>query len=88
MLQTGLNSIRINASTQLENKIVKINGYTVDSRYLEVQGTLWNTSRYPYLDISDFQNEETIIRTTTFNKYIYHMTIKLFSEITHVIKII
>ena len=29
---------------------------TVDSRYLEVQGTLWNTSRYPYLDISDFKN--------------------------------
>ena len=21
--------------------------YTVDSRYLELQGTLWNTSRYP-----------------------------------------
>ena len=30
--------------------------YTVDSRYLEFQGTLWNTSRYPYLDISDLQN--------------------------------
>ena len=30
--------------------------YTVDSRYLEVEGTLWNTSRYPYFDISDFQN--------------------------------
>ena len=29
---------------------------TVDSRYVEIQGTLWNTSRYPYLDISDFQN--------------------------------
>ena len=29
---------------------------TVDSRYLEVQGTLWNTSRYPYLDISGLQN--------------------------------
>ena len=25
---------------------------TVDSHYLEVQGTLWNTSRYPNLDIS------------------------------------
>ena len=31
-------------------------GSTVDSRYLEFQGTLWNTSRYPYLDISDLQN--------------------------------
>ena len=29
---------------------------TVDSRYLEVEGTLWNTSRYPYFDISDVQN--------------------------------
>ena len=29
---------------------------TVDSRYLELEGTLWNTSRYPYFDISDFQN--------------------------------
>ena len=29
---------------------------TVDLRYLEVQGTLCNTSRYPYLDISDLQN--------------------------------
>ena len=28
--------------------------YTVDSRYLEVEGTLWNTSRYPYFDISVF----------------------------------
>ena len=29
---------------------------TFDSRYLEIQGTLWNTSRYPYLNISDLQN--------------------------------
>ena len=29
---------------------------TVDSRYLEVQGALWNTSKYPYLDISGLQN--------------------------------
>ena len=26
---------------------------TVDSFYLEVKGTLWNTSRYPYFDIPD-----------------------------------
>ena len=32
--------------------------YTVDSRYLEVEGTLWNTARYPYFDISDVQNWE------------------------------
>ena len=29
---------------------------TVDSRYLEVKGTLWKTSRYPYFDRSDLQN--------------------------------
>ena len=29
---------------------------TVDSRYLEVEGILRNNSRYPYFDISDFQN--------------------------------
>ena len=29
---------------------------TVDSRYFEVQGTVWNSSRYPYFDISDWQN--------------------------------
>ena len=40
--------------------------YTVDSRYLE----FWNTSRYPYLDISDLQNWEKKNPTTTFNKYI------------------
>ena len=27
--------------------------YTVDSRYLEIEGTLKNSSRYPYFDISD-----------------------------------
>ena len=26
---------------------------TVDSRYLEIEGTLKNSSRYPYFDISD-----------------------------------
>ena len=30
--------------------------YTVDSRYLEVEGTLWNTPRYLYFDISDVKN--------------------------------
>ena len=28
---------------------------TVDSRYLEIQGTHWNTSRYPYFDISELR---------------------------------
>ena len=27
--------------------------HTVDSRYLEIEGTLINSSRYPYFDISD-----------------------------------
>ena len=30
--------------------------YTIDFRYLKFQVTLWNTSKYPYLDISDLQN--------------------------------
>ena len=34
--------------------------YTVDSRYLEFQGTLWNTSRYPYLDISDLRKNNSV----------------------------
>ena len=29
---------------------------TVDSCYLEFQGTLWYILRYPYFDISDLQN--------------------------------
>ena len=32
--------------------------HTIDSRYLEVKETLWNTSSYPYTDISDLQNWE------------------------------
>ena len=32
--------------------------YTADSRYLEVYGILWNTLRYPFLDISNLQNWE------------------------------
>ena len=46
----------------------------VDSRYFKVQGTLWNTSRYPYLDISDLQNGGKINRTTTFHKWICNLT--------------
>ena len=30
--------------------------YTVDSRYLEIEGTLRNTSGYPYFDISDLRD--------------------------------
>ena len=35
--------------------VIILGGTTVDSCYLEFQGTLWNTSKYPYLDISDLQ---------------------------------
>ena len=48
--------------------------YTIDSRYLEVQGTLWNTSRYPYLDISDMQNWGKYKSTITFQKWICNLT--------------
>ena len=30
-----------------------VRGHTVDSRYLEIEGTFKNSSRYPYFDISD-----------------------------------
>ena len=54
---------------------------TVDSRYLEVQGTLWNTSRYPYLDISDLQNikkkKKKKKKSTTFKKWICNLTLKI-----------
>ena len=58
--------------------------HTVDSRYLEFQMTLWNTSRYPYLDISDLQNWEKINRTTTFHKYICKLT----PEVRDILKIL
>ena len=55
--------------------------YTDGSLYLEFQGTLWNTSRYPYLDISDLQKWGKIIRTTTFNTFICNWTLD-FSDIS------
>ena len=30
-----------------------VQAYTVDSRYFEIEGTLLNIARYPYLDLSD-----------------------------------
>ena len=47
--------------------------YTVDSRYLEVKGTIWNTLRYPYLDISNLQNWGKLNRTTTFHKLVCNL---------------
>ena len=43
---------------KLKKKKNKDKKYTVDSRYLELQGTLWNSSRYPYFDISDLRTQE------------------------------
>ena len=43
-----VNEIRVRA--------IEVILYVVDSRYLEVQGTLCNTARYPYLHILDLQN--------------------------------
>ena len=45
--------LRIRENTDFSTHSMK---YTVDSRYLEVEGIRWNTSRYPYFDISDVQN--------------------------------
>ena len=40
---------------ELEKIIQELSPSTVDSRYLEFQGTFWNSSRYPYLGISELQ---------------------------------
>ena len=51
---------------------------TVDSRYLEIQGTLWNTSRYPYFDISDLRNwGKQLIQQTPLTEWIFNLTPKL-----------
>ena len=39
-----------------KKKIYPVRPYTVDSCFLELQETLWNTSRYPYFDTSDLRN--------------------------------
>ena len=52
--------------------------YTVDSRYLEIQGTLWNTSRYPYFDISDLWNwGKQLIEQPPLTEWICNLTPKL-----------
>ena len=58
--------------------------YTVDFRYLEVQGTRWNTSRYPYFEISDLHSWGKINRTTTFHKWICNLT----PEVRDILKIV
>ena len=51
---------------------------TVDSRYLKIQGTLWNTSRYLYFDISDLQNwGKQLIEQPPLTEWIFNLTPKL-----------
>ena len=50
--------VSIDFVTDVEKELCTTYVNTVDSRYLEVEETLWNTSRYPYFDISDVQNWE------------------------------
>ena len=51
---------------------------TVDSRYLEIQGTLWNTLRYPYFDISDLRNYgKQLIEQPPLTEWIFNLTLKL-----------
>ena len=55
-----------------------IKAYTVDSRYLEIKGTLWNTSRYPYFDISDLQNwGKQLIEQPPLTEWLFNLTPKL-----------
>ena len=50
----------------------------VDSRYLELQGTPWNTSRYPYFDIPVLRNwGKQLIEQPTLTKWICNLTPKL-----------
>ena len=56
-----------------ESVLILLN--TVDSRYLAVQMILWNTSRYPYLDISDLR----IVEKNKSNSHISHMNMYIAS---------
>ena len=57
---------------------------TVDSRYLEFQGTLWNTSNIRTSTYQICRIEEKIIRTASFNKYICNWT----PEVRDILKIL
>ena len=47
--------IEQNAIGEPKFSMLNVQWNTVDSLYIEVEGTLCNTSRYPYFDISDVQ---------------------------------
>ena len=55
-------------------QICRIEENTVDSRYLEVEGTIWNTSRYPYFDMSDLQNWGKYLSNYQFHKWQCNVT--------------
>ena len=54
VLELSLSVLKNIGKFETHTKTQKHN--TADSRYLEVEETLLNTSRYPYFDISDLQN--------------------------------
>ena len=56
----------------------------VDYPYLEVRGTLWNTSWYPYPDISDLQNW----RQNKSSSHISQLTCNLTPDIRDILKIL
>ena len=45
-----------NFRSRVMHALLSLEISSVDTRYLEFQWTPWNTSRYPYFDISDLQN--------------------------------
>ena len=49
------NSKKMSPAAVVNGAILRSITNTVDSRYLEFQGTHWNTLRYPYLDISELR---------------------------------
>ena len=49
----GWQEIQLAAVKRLHIHYFILGLITVDSRYLEIEGTLKNSSRYPYFDISD-----------------------------------
>ena len=56
------------------HKLITCQRKTVDSRYLEIEGTIINTLRYPYFDISDLWYSGNIIWTTKFYKWLCNVT--------------
>ena len=53
LLVSDINMSKLLVSDINMSKLLVSDINTVDSRYLEIEGTLKNSSRYPYFDISD-----------------------------------